>query len=585
MTNGVLVEAAGTRIPEQLIAATYWNRVEPRPRSLEIADVLAARIRDPLWMLTRQWQVGEFFATDAGSPAYVRVRSRTGPVLGWRAAGGDAMQPVSGPLEDVVETESVMGDLATRIEWGQRFRRLLEGQGLSQTKVRAILSAFRQDYPIATAGIYDTDRGGTQLAALSAGRAVDGVDVAEAAGAPLPNDPEVAAEAAKVNAAITDLAAELKVTLGDVGGAQALAWSGAQLEYQVEVAVRHPDTGPLLLRADPDRDAAFEWFTFDAMANTPAGVAQPAGAGEVPAPVNSFSIVPTFVNFHGMPNHRWWDFERGSTDFGAVTPDLRDVAKLVMMDFMLIHSNDYFLVPFDQAVGTVCRIDELLVHDVFGTVTLVERADKDAVDPGRRWTCFSLTTADQDGRPADVFFLPPTAGSLRMASEALEDVRFVRDEQANYVWAIEQCAEARDGRPWIGHERHVSEIVKEPPAAPPVSASPLWYRLQTFVPWHWFPMIPVALDPLTGETALERGQMVRPDGRTPQPLGRVLAGSPYRVREEAVPRVGARVVREAVRSRWTSGETPLWVARRKLAGRGEGSSGLRYDLGETPKAP
>jgi len=41
------------------------------------------------------------------------------------------------------------------------------------------------------------------------------------------------------------------------------------------------------------------------------------------------SIVPTFVNFHGMPNHRWWDFERGSTDFGAVTPDLRDVAKLV----------------------------------------------------------------------------------------------------------------------------------------------------------------------------------------------------------------------------------------------------------------
>ncbi len=84
MTNGVLVEAAGTRIPEQLIAATYWNRVEPRPRSLEIADVLAARIRDPLWMLTRQWQGGEFFATDAGSPAYVRVRSRTGPRNGER---------------------------------------------------------------------------------------------------------------------------------------------------------------------------------------------------------------------------------------------------------------------------------------------------------------------------------------------------------------------------------------------------------------------------------------------------------------------------------------------------------------------
>src|SRR5882762_3560920 len=148
MTNGVLVEAAGTHIPEQLIAATYWNRVEPRPRTREIGDVLAARIRDPLWMLTRQWQVGEFLATDSGSPAYVRVRSRSGSVLGWRAAALGAMQPFTGPLEDVVETESFTGDLATRVEWGLRFGRLLVAQGLTRAKVRAILDAFRTDYAV-----------------------------------------------------------------------------------------------------------------------------------------------------------------------------------------------------------------------------------------------------------------------------------------------------------------------------------------------------------------------------------------------------------------------------------------------------
>jgi hypothetical protein len=231
----------------------------------------------------------------------------------------------------------------------------------------------------------------------------------------------------------------------------------------------------------------------------------------------------------------------------------------------------------------VCRIEQLLVHDVFGGVTLVERADRDAAAlPGRRWTCFSLATADRDGLPADVLFLPPTAGSHRMAGDPLEDVRFVRDEQANYVWAIEQCAEGRDGRPWIGHERHVAEVAKEPAAVMPVSASPLFYKLQTFVPWHWYPMIPVAVDPLTGEMALEQGRMQRPDGSTPEPVGRVLAGAaPYRVREETVPRVGVRVVREPVRSRWMSGDTHLWIARRKLAGRGEGSSGLRYDIAET----
>jgi hypothetical protein len=53
------------------LALTWWNRLEPRPRSPEVADTLAAKIRDPLWMLTRQWQFGEFQGEDAGSPAWV----------------------------------------------------------------------------------------------------------------------------------------------------------------------------------------------------------------------------------------------------------------------------------------------------------------------------------------------------------------------------------------------------------------------------------------------------------------------------------------------------------------------------------
>ena len=35
---------------------------------------LRAEIRDPLWMLTRQWQLGEFKGEDAGSAAKVRVQ-------------------------------------------------------------------------------------------------------------------------------------------------------------------------------------------------------------------------------------------------------------------------------------------------------------------------------------------------------------------------------------------------------------------------------------------------------------------------------------------------------------------------------
>jgi hypothetical protein len=573
---------AALPLNRKVIAATYWNRLEPRPRSPEIAEALAARVRDPLWMLTRQWQFGEFQGEDAASPAYVQTRYRTGPVLGWRPAGGEAMNAVKRPLEELVETEGSTADLAVKIEFGQLFQRLLEAQGLVDQTLLDILSAFRDAFPVQTAGIVDTDRGGTRLAGLCAGRAIDGIAVATP-GAPLPADPAVAAEAVRIRDAVKALAAELGATLGSAATRETPAWNRDHLEYQVEVAVQHPESGPLLLRADPDRDATFEWFTFDALADTVPGPLEAASQAQSPA--QSTSLVPSFVRFRGMPNHRWWDFERGTSDFGAVTPDLRDVAKLVMMDFMLIHGNDYFLVSFEQPVGTVCLIDALVVHDVFGGATLVERADRQAVNPGRRWTCFSLSTADRDGRPSDVFFLPPTVGSHRLPGEVLEDVRFVRDEQGNYVWAIEELVEGGDGLAWIGHERHVAEVAKEPVAAAPVSTSPLTYQLQTFVPWHWFPMIPVALDPLTGEIALERGQMVRPDGRTPAPIGRILASgdAPYRVREETVPRAGVRVIREPVRSRWILGATHLWVGRRKLVGRGEGSSGLRYDIGENSR--
>jgi hypothetical protein len=273
-----------------------------------------------------------------------------------------------------------------------------------------------------------------------------------------------------------------------------------------------------------------------------------------------------------------------------MTPDRRDVAKLILMDFMLVHGNDYFVVPFDQPVGTACRIDELVVQDVFGGLTLVDRADVAASEARSRWTCFSTAITDRGGQPAGVFLLPPSAGTLRLSGEPFEEVRFLRDEQANYVWGVEHLAEGGHGLPRPGHERNVAESAAEPAPAAPASESPLFYALQTFVPRHWFPMLPVALDATSGETVLEQGRMIRPDGTEPEPAGRILArpaDEPYRVREETVPRVGLRVLRESVRCRDAFGRTHLWVARRVLAGRGEGSSGLRYDMARVmpPRPP
>jgi hypothetical protein len=45
-----------------------------------------------------------------------------------------------------------------------------------------------------------------------------------------------------------------------------------------------------------------------------------------------------------------------------------------------------------------------------------------------------------------------------------------------------------------------------------------------------------------------------------------------------VPREGAQVTRAYQYARWHDGRTYLWMARRKGVGRGEGSSGLTFDV-------
>jgi len=97
-------------------------RLEPAPRSESIEGGLAARVHDPLWMLARQWQLGEFRGQDAGTPALVRMRGDTAPVNAWRGARQVEWSDftlATQPLDTLVEPEDEPGpDLRERIEAG-----------------------------------------------------------------------------------------------------------------------------------------------------------------------------------------------------------------------------------------------------------------------------------------------------------------------------------------------------------------------------------------------------------------------------------------------------------------------------------
>lgn len=567
---------------------TYWNRLEPRARSTDLDGALAARVRDPAWFLARQWQLGELAGADAGSPAYVRVAAAVAPVVGWQGPSGAAVasQP-NLPLERAALGEPVSADDVSRCA---------ELGGLVETflhlyNVADLRGHWLEAFPIgeAPAGAPDDPRA-ARLRRLWQGRVIDGVAVRVAAGqpsvppAPPPGVPATVPAARWPQCDVAMRAFRVHVDGSHpgapIGAGDPPTWRPDRLEHELRAVVGQPGAAPgsvdtTVLQAYPDRTGDLPWYGFD-RSDAPA----PSG---LPAPVRTElarAVIPGPVKFRGQPNERFWDFEDARVDFGALRLDRRDLTSMLLVDFMLVHSNDWYLVPFEQPIGTVCR-SELTVVDVFGVATAVPPAHTlDPVEPGKRFALFEVTGL-RDGH-----LVPDSVAGVVQDGRALEEVRFVRDETANMAWAIERATEGRLGRPLPGADRAGAA----PPPAVTSGVAPLRYQLRSHVPAHWIPFQPVALAPVTsGQVALELAALLAPDGApgTPvqpaAPRGRILqpatlAGAPYRVREEEVPREGTHVVRFARFARSSDGAPHLWVARRRQTGGGEGWSGVRFDL-------
>src|SRR3954447_15805346 len=91
----------GALLERQLPMITVWNRVEGRPRTVDFSRALRAEVRDALWMLTRQWQLGEFRGEDAGSPVLARTHVSTTRITHVRPGDGPAV-----PFDETVPLEA-----------------------------------------------------------------------------------------------------------------------------------------------------------------------------------------------------------------------------------------------------------------------------------------------------------------------------------------------------------------------------------------------------------------------------------------------------------------------------------------------
>jgi hypothetical protein len=528
-----------------MATVTYWSQLQPSPRVQSVAESLAARVRDPAWLLCRQWELGEFDGADAGSPAFARITSRTSSLASVRVGASSVTLDAGQLLEALVEAEPIGVDLATRVEIGQTFESLV---------TPTLRDLFRTAYPIGAAGA-TADPATARFLAVCAGRAVDGVTLyaaakqAQQAGHALPPAPVLTD--AMQPAAVQAIAAFIRwveSTWGSPGTDEPPAWDASRLEYGVRVAA-----AGLTLAGRPDAEGALDWYAFDLVGGVPQ-----------PPPSVTTSVIPGHVRFRGMPNARWWDFETNKTDFGAILPDLRDLAKLLFADFLLLHGDDWFIAPLDVAAGSLCWIDDLTVTDVFGVATSIARAD---AAPGPRWTMFS-TSDRSTGGLAPFIVVPSTAAASTLEGRPIEEVHLLRDETADMGWAIEHIVESPTGEP---RGEPLPPVTVTPSSVP----APWWYQLATPLPANWFPLLPALT--ATGAIVLVAGTL---DGGVPAASGRLvrrLSMAGFELPEEEIGRAGVRLQRIACCCRSADGRMHLWIRRGRQIGAGEASSGLRFD--------
>jgi hypothetical protein len=316
----------------------------------------------------------------------------------------------------------------------------------------------------------------------------------------------------------------------------------------------------------------------------------PPPGGGTTSTVSSF--IPTPVSFDGMPNARFWALEDGKTNFGQLAPSTSDIGQLLLLEFGLVYSADWFLLPVPAHVGTIGSVSGLVVTNTFGERFWIRSANVGRDEAWWRFSMFShAVKGDRDVAAETLAFLAPAVPDVQEGAPE-EEIHFLRDEMANMVWAMQTVVPSVAGAGTAGrefadavHKFHAREAVEEEAEF----QAPDYYRAQSGVLEHWTPFIPVRETSSNREVRLQRGRMLRYGTASAEPvtispratlLRTGLDEAPrkaYHINEEEVPREGARVTQRFQRTRWNGGRTFVWLGVKKQTGRGERSSGLAFD--------
>lgn len=607
-----------------MASETVWQFIASQAVDKFFPDELAtARIRDPLWMLARQWQLKEFDGDDAGSAIQVRYlasqaavnryASGTAALLGMAAQRG--FDEHAQPMESAVESEGVALGIRGSVQFGLRFEAMLcDAQAalrLSAAQLTSLIMSFRTAFPLA-ANTVPYDARAIALSSLAAGAVTDGWALYQLAAA-TPASPKIPPGAAQVVSAFVVWCSSIYIT-----PEAATAWDSERLTYSFTAGAA--ETRSTVAMKGPDFPGGrLDWYDYDAdhlrdsaapggatakSVSTSAEPRQPSATDDTPIPTGAGrepphtaseglaptivagSALPTHLRFTGMPEPRYWNFEDGILNLGAVAPNVTDLSTNLVLEYAFVYSNDWFVLSMLTPVGSLTTVAGVVVTDTFGIRTLIEAADGRTTGPSGTlpWTMFTMSgTTGQ----LDTVLLPPTLADVQDGSP-LEEVWFARDDMAAMAWAEEHILQGPMDVGVDAYEDVLRRGQSPPPATSDSSTANLAYVLGTSVPANWIPALSIPGDALC---RMRRGVMTPLDPATgaPTPIyprGFVLCqGQPQAspppmllVRDSAIPPTGVQVTRYFRRARWIDGSTACWIGRDVTAGAGQALSGLAFDV-------
>ena len=376
---------------------------------------LGARVFDPLWMLTRQWQTGEFQAEDTGAPVVARVRATSAMLT--RCALGEVphdtivkaptYDPLQIPLEAMVERRPMRAVdendprmLGFAVEAGLHFLHLLDAQPLSKTYRAAFITRFamqRQPAPDPDAN----DPATTRWLQTMVGRALDGRRLASTlrvgGTAAVTGDPALQiaiGDQAEVTVAATTWLAWYDALATEPGRGAADAWVPDRMEYAVSVAARlspKPEDEITLSASEIDQ-GRLDWTSFDINAEIN------MGTDDDHATIASIeTVVPAPVTFRGTPAPRFWELEDARIDYGLMPVGPTDLVQLLLIEYTGGYGNDWFVLPLTLPIGSLTRIDSLVVTDSFGVKSLLRPIGDPALPPPH-WSMWQMAYRRRAGQ-------------------------------------------------------------------------------------------------------------------------------------------------------------------------------------------